>query len=849
MPDTRHRPGPGAPRQPLTTALPHPLRALRWSILAGIALLLLMPFVVTPETVYPYVVGKAVWSRALIEIVFALWAVLALAHPSYRPPRSWLLIALAAGWVAAALAAGFGVSAQRSLWSTYERMQGVVDLTHWVALAVVLTAMFRTASGWRALLTLNVLAGVAMACLSIARYYQLSVPFYGMLPELQWPRIGGPLGNPLYLSGYMLVQLWVALGFLAQSCLSVPDAAPPSRRRQPRGRRRRPATQRRPRQGSRWPAIVGWAVAVALLSWAFGLTRSAGGYVGLAAGGGFLVVTGAFLGRRRTRRVAVAALVALGAAAVPLGIHFFSGGPAPTAPWLDNPVGRQIARISLQQDTVQSRLTSWRTGLEGFAERPLFGWGPGNFEAVFGRFASGYASVTDAHDHAHSEIVEVAATTGIGGLAAYLALWTLAFTVVWRAARTMDGQSRTLTLFVGAALASMLAFNQFLFSTAPGSLHAILLLSFAAGLETTAFRAARRPRLPARLTAAGAALLDRRGVRIALAATAVGVAAVGLKTHQSVFTAANTRHLAGQSPPSTLLARNIEAFQPLANTFRRRLFAELDLAWERLRVDDTDRARRLLEWAEREAAEVVRTEPQSWQIHHTLARLYRTVATTDPQHQAAAQRYLERARTLAPNRAVFPVATGAPDALTLRRLDDGRHELRWNAPEGAGYYRMGWMTTDGDWRILRVIYDPDRTSLVLPAPPTVDEPGVCHWIKACGAWQRCSAWVGPPVATPVPAGEPAPGPCPLSAVWRGGMIELAWNDPGDPGITGYEFRVRSPTDRTWRRWNPMFDSDATTTGYRLTGLGLHRKYAVQVRAQYADGTGEPSTAVAGILPE
>ena len=60
-----------------------PEKALRWVIFAGIALLVATPFVITPGTIFPFVVGKALWSRSLIEIVFALWAVLAVAHPAY----------------------------------------------------------------------------------------------------------------------------------------------------------------------------------------------------------------------------------------------------------------------------------------------------------------------------------------------------------------------------------------------------------------------------------------------------------------------------------------------------------------------------------------------------------------------------------------------------------------------------------------------------------------------------------------------------------------------------------------------------------------------------------------------
>ena len=87
-----------ATRRPAT-----PVAALRWGVLAGLVALLAMPFVVTPGTLYSFVVGKALWSRSIIEVVFALWAVLALAEPRYRSPRSRVLLLLAAGFAVALL--------------------------------------------------------------------------------------------------------------------------------------------------------------------------------------------------------------------------------------------------------------------------------------------------------------------------------------------------------------------------------------------------------------------------------------------------------------------------------------------------------------------------------------------------------------------------------------------------------------------------------------------------------------------------------------------------------------------------------------------------------------------------
>ena len=61
-------------------------RVLLAVVWAGTALLLLTPVVITNETIFPLVVGKALYSRTLIEIVFLAWAVLAYRRAEYRPP-------------------------------------------------------------------------------------------------------------------------------------------------------------------------------------------------------------------------------------------------------------------------------------------------------------------------------------------------------------------------------------------------------------------------------------------------------------------------------------------------------------------------------------------------------------------------------------------------------------------------------------------------------------------------------------------------------------------------------------------------------------------------------------------
>lgn len=700
-------------------------RALRGALWVSLGLLLLTPFVVSTGTIFPFVVGKALWSRALIEIAFALWALLALRYAAYRPPRSWLLVLAVAGLGVSALSAAFGASPQYSLWTSYERMQGVVDQAHWAALAWVLASVVRSDGAWRVLLGAHAAAGAAVALIVIARAVGLEVPFYGELPGQGAGRASGPLGNPTWLSVYMLANLGLAAAFGA------------------RARARADA-----------PATFGWA-ALALLNLAgLVLAGSVGGFAGLLGAAGFAAFAFAWLARGRRRLVAAALLVVLAAGTAVLGARFLDSGAAgivpiegPAAQWPGAKAMRYAGTVGLQRPSVQSRLAAWEAGLEGFAARPLLGWGPGNYQAVFGLYGTGYAATAKPHDQAHGKLVEVAATTGLAGLAAWFATWGLALAVLVRAARAMDKPDRAFAVLAAAALAGHLVQVQFLFDTAAGNLFTALLLAFAARLESRALPPAWRARLPDRAEASIARplrVLGSRGARAALGVAAVALALWGLSVNRTILDAADARYIGPAAVPTFVTAEGIEAFPPLAGMYRLFLFRELGRNWAPLRARRPDLARRLLVWADREADAAVRSEPCNWRIEQMLAHLYRAVAATDPAYEERARHHLERTRVLAPAREPLAAPLRPPGDLAAAPAPSGIDagtaaavalELRWSPSPGAGYHQIARKVDSGRWSTVLYAYGPHRRSFLATACESCT-----YRIRACRTRTDCSDW-------------------------------------------------------------------------------------------------------------
>ena len=166
-------------------------------------LVLVTPLVFSPSTAFPFIVGKAIWSRILIETVFSMWVILALRRPEYRPASSWLVRLVGLFLLANLLAALFGVSFQRSFWSNFERMQGVFDQAHWFLLLVVAISVVKGLRQWRAVFIWNLIIALFIGLLGLAQRHGVEIPLFSYLG--QESRVFSTLGNATFLGAYMMI--------------------------------------------------------------------------------------------------------------------------------------------------------------------------------------------------------------------------------------------------------------------------------------------------------------------------------------------------------------------------------------------------------------------------------------------------------------------------------------------------------------------------------------------------------------------------------------------------------------------------------------------------------------------
>lgn len=645
------------------------------AVRTGILLVLFTPLIVSSGLLFPYVVGKAIFARSMIEVIFALWLILLIFYPEHRPSKSWVVIVLGL-WLLVSLVASFaGVSLIRSLWSTYERMQGVIDLAHWVALSLVVSSVFRGFSDWRQLFTVNLAISSLVSLVAILQSFGILEDFGALFPNY---RVASTLGNPTYLGAYTMISAIIGLGLLLSS-FSKPKPDDATREigqeveNNPRGVREGMFSN---------PDYLNlmrlfWIDGVLLSLWAMWLTGSRAAVISIGVGVAVIAVLYLFFGKDRWMRIGAYTVLALMGSIIVLLLVIRSNPSLVPLSGSDGMLDRLM--VGELDNSFPNRLVSIRAGLNAYADKPILGWGPENFLIAWGRHIDASADVWDRFDQAHNKVLEVLTTRGTVGVLVYLSLWVLIGWILLHSMNRRRGGYQLLTVCVSGALVAYFINNLSLFDTASTMLLLSLMIGFVISEERQIAKwggwsiesdtgdddkddavvsQSKRPMLAAVLDNVSARLgnglkrvFSMSAVKMFSLLVVVCVVVFLLSMNFRIYLAADSATGSASVTESWEMKqdryeRSFDQFDWLA-TYIRIFFIEV--ARDNIGALSDEKFTDTLSRVQQAGEDVLSMESENWRVHVALAQFFQAASMRDDDYLGVSKLHVDEAIRLAPN--------------------------------------------------------------------------------------------------------------------------------------------------------------------------------------------------------
>lgn len=359
---------------------------------------------------FPFITGKNFLFRAAVELALCLYLALAFVDKSYRPRLNALSVAFVFFVIAMLVANIFAVDPSKAFWSNFERMDGFITLAHMFAYFVLASAVLREKKDWMVLL-------ISTSAVSLYMTFYSFLQLAGKIKINQGGvRVDGLLGNASYLAAYLIFHIFFLLFLLLQKELK------------------------------HVVLRVGCGVLITLELVVLYHTATRGAILGFI-GGAFVVAALIAWKERESQIVRRGAIVFVGCV-VALVVGFFS---LRNTDFVErSPVLSRFANISLN-DRSQARAYVWPMALDGFQERPLFGWGQEGFIYIFEKY---YRVEMFTHepwfDRAHNEFLDWLVAGGIMGFIGYISLYITALYLLWKSVMLTSREKAVLTGLIAA---------------------------------------------------------------------------------------------------------------------------------------------------------------------------------------------------------------------------------------------------------------------------------------------------------------------------------------------------------------------------------------------------------------
>ncbi len=382
---------------------------------------LFAPLIVSNKIFFPYVTPKTLFFLFCAQVIFFSYLLLNLYSSRYRPKFNLFSWALGIFLVIFALSSFFGIDFQESFWSKYERMTGLLTMLHLFGFFLVISSVFKKKEDWMKIFGVSVFVATLISLGSILE--KIGINVIG-----QNSRGGFTLGNSSFLGTYLLFNFFFALYLFFQTN---PDKFYSNRFKV-----------------FNFLSLLSSGL-IGLTLW-FSEARAA---LLFTIGGAFLIflLWMSFSKKKILKYAGIFLMSVLVLAG--LSVSFLS--------FYDTSLIEDELADKFGDSAIRSRFATWEMVPKALKERPLLGWGPGNFGIIFTEYFSPKFFTEEYgddiwYDKAHNVVFDTLADSGILGLLSYLLIFVSLFYVLWRSYFKNKVDFWTLSVFSALPIAYLI---------------------------------------------------------------------------------------------------------------------------------------------------------------------------------------------------------------------------------------------------------------------------------------------------------------------------------------------------------------------------------------------------------
>lgn len=364
-------------------------------------LILFTPLIVNSNFFFPFIAPKNLYFMALSQIIFFFWLALIFVNSKYKPKFNLLLLGLLIYLFSFTFSSIFGVNPSYSFWSKYERMSGLLIQLHLFGFFLALSSTFNE-EDFKKFFAFSIILAIWAGIYAVYKV------------DNQTMRGGGYLGNESFLGTYLLFNCFFAIYLFFKSTDNLKKVFFAC---------------------FLLLLILLLLAGVSLKNLSFSeaifailfKTGARAAKISLYGGLIFLFLFWLVFSKRKVLKILGISILLPSVILISFALYSIM--------FLPHSYFRQL--LEKEVGSFGGRFFVWGIAKKGFFEKPIFGWGPENFEYAFYKyynpcFGTEPCGYDTWYDRAHNIVFDTLVTTGFLGLISYFLLFFAIFILLWK---------------------------------------------------------------------------------------------------------------------------------------------------------------------------------------------------------------------------------------------------------------------------------------------------------------------------------------------------------------------------------------------------------------------------------